>query len=121
MIPVRVEQLFLSNLGFVVILKTDGDERSVPIFIGASEAQAIALQMQGITVPRPLTHDLLKNVLDYLECRLNALRSAIFVTIPFTGNLWSIGVEKKNQSTVGPATLLRSRFEPHPPSLWMKR
>ena len=70
MIPVKVEQLFLSNLGFVVILKSEEDERCVPIFIGAAEAQAIGLTMKGVTVPRPLTHDLLKNVLDYLECRL---------------------------------------------------
>jgi len=70
MIPVKVDQLFLSNMGFVVILKGGDDDRSVPIFIGAAEAQAIAIQMQGVKVPRPLTHDLLKNVLDYLECRI---------------------------------------------------
>ncbi len=70
MILVKVEQLFLSNMGFVVILKGETDERGVPIFIGAAEAQAIALQLQGVKVPRPLTHDLLKNVLDYLECRV---------------------------------------------------
>jgi uncharacterized protein len=69
-IQVKIDQLFLSNLGFVVILKSDGDDRSVPIFIGAAEAQAIAIQMQGVVVPRPLTHDLLKNVFDYLECRV---------------------------------------------------
>ncbi len=70
MINVKVDQLFLSNMGFVVILRAEGDERAVPIFIGAAEAQAIAIQMQGISMPRPLTHDLLKNVFDYLECRL---------------------------------------------------
>lgn len=70
MIPVKVDQLFLSNMGFVVILKAAEDERGIPIFIGAAEAQAIAIQLQGMKVPRPLTHDLLKNVLDYLECRL---------------------------------------------------
>lgn len=70
MILVKIEQLFLSNMGFVVILKTADDPRSVPIFIGAAEAQAIAIQLQGLKVPRPLTHDLLKNVLDYLEVRL---------------------------------------------------
>ena len=70
MIQVKVDQLFLSNMGFVVILKGGGDERAVPIFIGAAEAQAIAIQMQGVKVPRPLTHDLLKNVFDYLECRI---------------------------------------------------
>ena len=70
MIPARVEQLFLSNMGFVVLLKGEADERSLPIFIGAAEAQAIALWINKIHVPRPLTHDLFKNVLDCLEARL---------------------------------------------------
>lgn len=72
MIPVKVDQLFLSNVGFVVMLKSqaEADTRSLPIFIGAAEAQAIALHINGMTVPRPLTHDLLKNLLDFVECRL---------------------------------------------------
>ncbi|MBN1557752.1 MAG: bifunctional nuclease family protein [Lentisphaerae bacterium] len=70
MIPVKVDQLFLSNMGFVVLLKGAKDTRSLPIFIGAAEAQAIAIQINKVDMPRPLTHDLLKNVLDFLECRL---------------------------------------------------
>ena len=73
MILVKVDQLFLSNIGFVVILKGADDARAVPIFVGAAEAQAIAIQLQELKVPRPLTHDLLKNVLDYLECRLKRI------------------------------------------------
>lgn len=73
MILVKVEQLFLSNMGFVVILKGSDDKRAVPIFIGAAEAQSIAIQLQGVKVPRPLTHDLLKNVLDYMECRIKRI------------------------------------------------
>ena len=70
MIPVKVDQIFLSNVGFVVLLKGTDDERALPIFIGAAEAQAIAIHMNNVEVPRPLTHDLLKNTLDFLECRL---------------------------------------------------
>jgi uncharacterized protein len=70
MIQVRVEQIFLSNVGFVVILKAPKDERSLPIFIGAAEAQAIAIQLNSVQMPRPLTHDLLKSLLDFMECRL---------------------------------------------------
>lgn len=70
MIAVNVEQLLLSNLGFVMLLKAQTGELTVPIFIGAAEAQAIALHLNHVKIPRPLTHDLLKNVLDYLECRL---------------------------------------------------
>ncbi|MBT3295098.1 MAG: hypothetical protein HN919_13800 [Verrucomicrobia bacterium] len=71
MIPVSVDQLFLSNLGFVVLLKSTADGRTLPIFIGAAEAQSIALHVNEVKVPRPLTHDLLKNLLDFMECRLH--------------------------------------------------
>ncbi len=70
MIAVKVEQLFLSNMGFAVLLKSQEDERSLPIMIGAAEAQAIALYMNQVEVPRPLTHDLFKNVMDQLNCRI---------------------------------------------------
>lgn len=70
MIPVKVEHLFVSNMGFVVMLKSQADSRSVPIFIGPAEAQSIALQLNHITPPRPLTHDLMKRLFDGLECRL---------------------------------------------------
>ena len=70
MLSVEVTQLFLSNVGFVVLLKGDEDERSLPIFIGAAEAQSIAIFINRVDMPRPLTHDLLKNTLDFLECRL---------------------------------------------------
>lgn len=67
LIPVKVEQVYLSNMGFVVMLKSAMDERTLPIFIGAAEAQAIALQINNVEVPRPLTHDLLKNVIEILD------------------------------------------------------
>ena len=70
MIHVKVAGLSLSNMGFVVLLKGIQDPRTLPIFIGGAEAQAIALQLDGVRIPRPLTHDLFKNVLDCLECRL---------------------------------------------------
>jgi bifunctional DNase/RNase len=70
MIHVKVAGLSLSNLGFVVLLKGDPDPRTLPIFIGGAEAQAIALWLEQVQIPRPLTHDLFKNVLDCMECRL---------------------------------------------------
>ena len=70
MLAVEVTQLFLSNVGFVVLLKGEEDERSLPIFIGAAEAQSIAIFINEVPMPRPLTHDLFKNTLDFLECRV---------------------------------------------------
>jgi len=73
MIQVQIDQLFLSNVGFVVLLKSADDPRSLPIFIGAPEAQAIAIQLNQVKIPRPLTHDLMKNLLDHQECRLRRI------------------------------------------------
>ncbi len=51
---------------YALILKESEGERRLPIIIGQFEAQAIALELEGIKPPRPLTHDLVKNVLDSL-------------------------------------------------------
>ncbi len=67
---VQVSNLSMSNMGFVVLLKSEQDTRTLPIFIGVPEAQAIALQLNDVSPPRPMTHDLLKNVLDMLEGRV---------------------------------------------------
>lgn len=70
MIHVKVAGLSLSNLGFVVLLRGEQDKRTLPIFIGGAEAQSIIVRMDNVAVPRPLTHDLIKNLLDCMECRL---------------------------------------------------
>lgn len=51
---------------YAILLKEVEGSRRLPIIIGAFEAQAIALEMEGIKPPRPLTHDLLKTVVDNL-------------------------------------------------------
>jgi bifunctional DNase/RNase len=51
---------------YAILLKEMNGNRRLPIIIGAFEAQAIALEIEGIKPPRPLTHDLLKNVIDNL-------------------------------------------------------
>lgn len=70
MIHVKIAGLSLSNMGFVVLLRGEEDPRTLPIFIGGAEAQSIALHIDKVKIPRPLTHDLFKNVLDCMECRL---------------------------------------------------
>ncbi len=70
MIPAKITQVSFSNMGFVVFLRSPQDPRTLPIFIGAPEAQSIAVFLDHVAVPRPLTHDLFKTVLDNLECRI---------------------------------------------------
>jgi len=73
-------------MGFVVLLK-GADERALPIFIGAAEAQSIALRLGGVAVPRPMTHDLMKNLLDFMECRLKRVEVCDVVEGTFIGKL----------------------------------
>ncbi len=70
-VGVRVEMP--ANQPIVLLREIDGD-RYLPIWIGAVEATAIALAQQGVVPDRPLTHDLLRNVLDALEQRLAQVR-----------------------------------------------
>jgi uncharacterized protein len=56
----------VSGGGYAIILKEVAGEKRLPIIIGQFEAQAIALELEGIKPPRPLTHDLLKNIIESL-------------------------------------------------------
>ncbi len=51
----------------IVVLKDDATESVLPIWVGVPEANAIALEIEKVTTPRPMTHDLLKNLLVGLE------------------------------------------------------
>jgi bifunctional DNase/RNase len=57
----------------IVLLKESTGDRYLPIWIGAVEATAIAFAQQGIVPARPLTHDLLKDVLEALRAKLDAV------------------------------------------------
>ncbi len=51
----------------VVILRDEEEKNFLPIWVGVFEANAIALQMEGVTTPRPMTHDLLRNLIRQIE------------------------------------------------------
>ena len=55
-----------SGGAYALILKEVNGTRRLPLIIGAFEAQSIALELEGIKPPRPLTHDLMKNLIDLL-------------------------------------------------------
>ena len=54
----------------IVILKDSGGEAVLPICVGIYEANAIALEIEKVTTPRPMTHDLIKNVLTGLDAQV---------------------------------------------------
>ena len=70
----------------IVILKDVGGDAVLPIWVGIYEANAIALEIEKVTTPRPMTHDLLKNLLIGLDASVrkvvvNELRDDTFFAI----------------------------------------
>ncbi|MBI3250052.1 MAG: bifunctional nuclease family protein [Deltaproteobacteria bacterium] len=65
-VEVEVRQVGFDHLSNspVVLLQDKEKTKTMPIWIGVAEAQSITLQMQGVDTPRPLTHDLMKNILE---------------------------------------------------------
>jgi len=55
----------------IVVLRDLQDQRALPIWVGVCEASAIALQVENVTTPRPMTHDLLRNVINDLKARVD--------------------------------------------------
>ncbi len=72
MFQMEIDSIRVSLLNYqrVVILKQKDGDRYLPIWIGPAEADAIAVRLQEVAVPRPLTHDLLHNVLNELGARI---------------------------------------------------
>ncbi|HSJ51494.1 MAG TPA: bifunctional nuclease family protein [Actinomycetota bacterium] len=54
----------------IVLLRESSGERFLPIWIGQPEAAAIAIALQGVVTPRPMTHDLLKNILEEMAVQV---------------------------------------------------
>jgi len=85
MIEVKVAAIRVSLVSphRIIVLKELGAERYLPIWIGACETEAISMRLQGIDPPRPMTHDLIVNILTALDAELqyifiNALKRDTF-------------------------------------------
>lgn len=75
MIELTIEgiRVSLQNYQRVVILKEKDSERYLPIWIGPAEADAIAVRLQDVSVARPLTHDLLRDVLEKMGAQVESV------------------------------------------------
>jgi bifunctional DNase/RNase len=90
MIPMRVKGLATDPKTDqpIVLLEEIGGKRFLPIWINESAASAIAMEMSRITTPRPMTHDLIKNILAGLQVKvtkvvINDLRGGTFYALIF--------------------------------------
>ena len=76
LVEVKRISYYPPSKGYAVLLQEKDGIRSLPIIVGSSEAQAIALYLEGVDMPRPMTHDLLINVLESLESEINRVSIA---------------------------------------------
>ena len=76
LVEVKRISYYPPSKGYAVLLQEKDGIRSLPIIVGSSEAQAIALYLEGVDMPRPMTHDLLINVLEILDSEINRVSIA---------------------------------------------
>ena len=85
LVPMSIKGLMLDPVSNspIVVLKDDDEKFFLPIWVGIFEANAIALQLENVTTPRPMTHDLLRNMISELDGQvtrvvINDLRDSTF-------------------------------------------
>ena len=85
LVPMSIKGLMLDPVSNspIVVLKDNEEKFFLPIWVGIFEANAIALQLENVTTPRPMTHDLLRNMIAELDGRvsrvvINDLRESTF-------------------------------------------
>jgi uncharacterized protein len=69
LVPMTIKGLMLDPISNspIVVLKDEKDEVFLPIWVGVFEANAIALRLENVDTPRPMTHDLLRNIIADVE------------------------------------------------------
>jgi bifunctional DNase/RNase len=100
----------LSNMP-MIILRDEEEKRSLPIWVGLFEANAIALELEKISTPRPMTHDLIKNILESLDARVQKIVVNDPATIPSTRSSISAWATPTSRWTRGRRTRLPSLCE----------
>jgi uncharacterized protein len=141
---VRIENVSISNLGFIVFLRHDRDPRVLPIFIGGNEAHSIAKVLNGQETPRPMTHDLMHQMLETFGWNLEKIQvthildntfyariylthdvhppmdfdarpsDAIALALRFQSEIW-VNRGVYDQATIPIAAEIRSETQPIPP------
>jgi hypothetical protein len=88
LVPMSIKGLMLDPVSNspIVVLRDEEDKIFLPIWVGVFEANAIALQIENVATPRPMTHDLLRNIVGELGARvtkivINDLRESTFYAL----------------------------------------
>jgi uncharacterized protein len=102
----------ITNTPIVILRDKDGD-RVLPIWVGIFEANAIALQIENVSTPRPMTHDLLRNVIEDLQARVEKIvvsdiqENTFYAVIHLAMNGQSLSIDARPSDAI--ALALRTR------------
>lgn len=115
MIKVEIDSIRVSLMSQdrVVVLKDQSSDRYLPIWIGPFEAEAIRVELQGVEVTRPLTHDLLKSVIIQLggeveQILINDLRNdTFFARLEVKSNGRTIEIDSRPSDAIALAVRLK--------------
>ena len=98
----------------IIILRDKDGQRVLPIWVGVFEANAIALQIENVQTPRPMTHDLLKNIIDDLSAQVERIvvtelkENTFYALIHLRRNGHSIEVDARPSDAIALALRTRS-------------
>jgi uncharacterized protein len=103
----------ITNMPIIILRDQDG-QRILPIWVGVFEANAIALQIENVQTPRPMTHDLLKNIIDDLSAQVERIvvtelrENTFYALIHLRKNGHSIEVDARPSDAIALALRTRS-------------
>ena len=113
---IQVEVLGLSqsptsNGSYALILKEVDGDRRLPIVIGAPEAGAIAYEMEGVHTSRPMTHDLIKSIIETLDTKVTEIFIHEMKDSTFYASLHFFGIDSVVDARPSDAIAIALRFE----------
>ncbi|MBU2540484.1 MAG: bifunctional nuclease family protein [Candidatus Omnitrophica bacterium] len=82
-----------------IVLKEKNGERLLPIIIGLNEASSIKIKLAGVNTPRPMTHDLLKNIIEQLGAKVVKVAIDALLSNTFHGKIF-INTEDDKQKII---------------------
>ena len=108
MIQVQVEKIsfYPPSKGYAVLLKEATGERYLPIIVGSFEAQSIALALEEVQMPRPMTHDLFCNIIEELDVEINEvviselLEGTFFSRISLEGQMGTRDIDARPSDAI---------------------
>ena len=98
MLDMKVTQLTvdpMTNIPIVILKDVASEKEAVPIWIGLSEASAIATELEKIALERPMTHDLLKNIIGEVGVRVDRIEVHDFKDDIFYATIYLVGADGK--------------------------